>query len=228
MSRVKVTPWHFKANAGDDDNDGDIPERAEGRLPEPPIEIPPLVNVRRLYIRRVEPFSLINPRQRGQDHPGLGRRARRHASFSLCFRHSEHWTPRNEALLEAVLKRARVTKRSWLLTCYANMSQQSFEKSLWLQRNWMHVVAPKEASTCRSKSAKGEWIERSCDSVIACNSLRGKSHKWRWWKTLSRGHTKPCPLWLKGKRRYRNGMSRRCRRCFLATVEEGCQEEVQK
>ena len=27
----------------------------------------------------------------------------------------------------------------------------------------MHVVAPKEASTCRSKGPKGEWIERTYD-----------------------------------------------------------------
>ena len=30
------------------------------------------------------------------------------------------------------------------------------------------------------------------------------------------------------KRRYRNGMSRSCRRCFLATVEEGRQEESKR
>ena len=28
-------------------------------------------------------------------------------------------TPRNEALLEAVLKRARVTRHPWLVACYA-------------------------------------------------------------------------------------------------------------
>ena len=38
----------------------------------------------------------------------------------------------------------------------------------------MHVFAPEKASTCRSKSAKGEWIEKVCDNVIACNSLKGK------------------------------------------------------
>ena len=38
----------------------------------------------------------------------------------------------------------------------------------------MHVVAPKETSTCRSKSPKGEWIEKTCDYVIACNRNRGK------------------------------------------------------
>ena len=45
---------------------------------------------------------------------------------------------------------------------------------------------------------------------------------------LSRGRTKLCPLWLKEKRRYRNGLSRNCHRCCLVTVEEGCQEEAPK
>ena len=38
----------------------------------------------------------------------------------------------------------------------------------------MHVVAPEKASTCRSKSAKGEWVEKVQDYVSACNSLKGK------------------------------------------------------
>ena len=38
----------------------------------------------------------------------------------------------------------------------------------------MHVVAPKEASTCRSKGPQGEWIERTFDYVIASGSLKGK------------------------------------------------------
>ena len=38
----------------------------------------------------------------------------------------------------------------------------------------MHVVAPERASTCRSKSVKGECVEKVYDYVIACNSLEGK------------------------------------------------------
>ena len=34
----------------------------------------------------------------------------------------------------------------------------------------MHVVAPKEASTCRSKGSEGEWIEITYDFVIACHT----------------------------------------------------------
>ena len=33
--------------------------------------------------------------------------------------------------------------------CDANMCPKDFEKSLWFQRNLLHVVVPKEASTCR-------------------------------------------------------------------------------
>ena len=44
----------FKANAEDDINEGGIPERVDARPPDPPIEIPPRVNVRRMYIRKVD------------------------------------------------------------------------------------------------------------------------------------------------------------------------------
>ena len=54
--------------------------------------------------------------------------------FSVLFCHSEGWTPRNEALLEAVLKQARTTGHPWLVACDANMCPEDFEKSLWFQR----------------------------------------------------------------------------------------------
>ena len=48
--------------------------------------------------------------------------------FSVCLWHSEGWSSRNEALLEAVLKRNRTTKHPWLIACDANMSPEDFEK----------------------------------------------------------------------------------------------------
>ena len=48
--------------------------------------------------------------------------------FSVYFWHSEGWSSRNEALLEAVLKRTWTTKHPWLIACDANMSQEDFEK----------------------------------------------------------------------------------------------------
>ena len=41
----------------------------------------------------------------------------------------------------------------------------------------MHVIAPDTAYTCRSKSEKGDWVEKVFDFVIACNSLKGKSRR---------------------------------------------------
>ena len=92
--------------------------------------------------------------------------------FSVYFLHSEGWTPRNEALFEAVVKQAQTTRHPWLAAGDANMCPEDFEKSLWFRREQMHVVAPKEASTCKSKGPKCEWIERTYDCVIACDSLR--------------------------------------------------------
>ena len=59
----------------------------------------------------------------------------------------------------------------------------------------MHVVAPKEMLTCRSKGQKSEWIERTYDCVIACNNLKGIFADEGGWKTLSRGRTKQCLSW---------------------------------
>ena len=90
------------------------------------------------------------------------------------------------------------------------------------------MVAPKEASTCRSKGPKGEWIERTYDYVIASGSLKGKISQMEVAEDFeSRPHNK-CLLWLKEKRRCRNGMSRSCRRCFRVAAEEGCQDEAPK
>ena len=59
MSRVKDAPWDFKANADDDIDDGGIPERVDARPPDPPLEIPSRISVRRMYIRKtdVEKYS---------------------------------------------------------------------------------------------------------------------------------------------------------------------------
>ena len=54
--------------------------------------------------------------------------------FSVYFWHSEGWTPTNEALLEAVVKRVKATRRPWLIACDADMCLEDFEKSLWFQR----------------------------------------------------------------------------------------------
>ena len=39
----------------------------------------------------------------------------------------------------------------------------------------MHVIAPEGLSSCRSKNAKGEWVEKVFDYVTACITLKGKT-----------------------------------------------------
>ena len=54
--------------------------------------------------------------------------------FSVYLWHSEGWTPRNETLLEAVVKRARTTKHPWLIACDANMSPEDLEMNVALKQ----------------------------------------------------------------------------------------------
>ena len=56
--------------------------------------------------------------------------------------HTEGWSPNNEAILVAVLKRAKTTKHPWLIACDATMNAEDFEKSLWFRKDQMHVIAP--------------------------------------------------------------------------------------
>ena len=38
----------------------------------------------------------------------------------------------------------------------------------------MHVTAPEGVSTCRSKNAKGDWVEKVYDCVKVCSTLKGR------------------------------------------------------
>ena len=49
MSRVEGAPWDFKANAGDDVDDGGMPERVDELPRDPAIGTPSRINVRRMY-----------------------------------------------------------------------------------------------------------------------------------------------------------------------------------
>ena len=50
--------------------------------------------------------------------------------------------------------RQKTTTHPWLAAGDANMSPEDSEKNPWFRRERMHVVAPKEASTCRSNGPK--------------------------------------------------------------------------
>ena len=67
---------------------------------------------------------------------------------------------------------SQIAKRPWLTACDANKSPEDFEKSLWFGNDRMHVTAPDGVLTCRSKNAKGKWVDKVYEYVIACNSLK--------------------------------------------------------
>ena len=69
--------------------------------------------------------------------------------LSAHFWHSEGWTPKNESLMEAIVKQMRTTKHPWLRACDADMSPEDFKKSLPFQSR--HGI-----STFRSKGPNGE------------------------------------------------------------------------
>ena len=71
--------------------------------------------------------------------------------LAAYFWHTEGWSPRNEAIPEAVLKRARTTEHPWLTACDANMSPVDFEKSLSFRKCRMHVIVPEGVSTCKRR-----------------------------------------------------------------------------
>ena len=69
----------------------------------------------------------------------MGECQRKLRIFSVYFWHSD---AENEAILAAVLKRARTTKHPWLIACGANISPQDSEKRQWFRNDRMHSIAP--------------------------------------------------------------------------------------
>ena len=78
------------------------------------------------------------------------------------------------------------------------------------------------------RTTRGEWIERTNDYVIACNSLRGTFSQTKVVEDFESRPHKAVSFVVERERRYRNGMSRSWRRYFLVTVEEGCEGAVQR
>ena len=79
------------------------------------------------------------------------------AVYSLDF---EGWTPRNEAFLEAVIRRTRRDRYPWLIACDANMEPETFQLRCRFRKETVFVAAPKNTQTC------AELIGRVHDDVI--------------------------------------------------------------
>ena len=54
VSQVRGTPWDFKSSAGEGIEERVIPERTDSLPLDPPVDLPPRLRTRRMYIRRME------------------------------------------------------------------------------------------------------------------------------------------------------------------------------
>ena len=88
-------------------------------------------------------------------------------------------------------------------------------------------MAPEGVSTCRSRSAKGEWVEKVFDYVIACSSLKGRISDMQ---VIEDFESRPHKAVTFVVERRKAGMERakKCRRRCLDTAEEDYQEEARE
>ena len=90
----------------------------------------------------------------------------------------------------------------------------------------MHVIAPEGVSMCRSKYAKGVWVEKAYDYVIACSRLKERTSDMQVIEDFElRPHTAVTFVVERGKER-QEWRELNCRRCYWDTVEEGYQGEA--
>ena len=94
----------------------------------------------------------------------------------------------------------------------------------------MHVIAPEGVSTCRSKIAKGEWVEKvKIMSQPAKVAQRGKFSMKVIEDFASRPHDAVRSAFVvERKERQDWNEKKKCRRRYLGTAEEDYQEEAPK
>ena len=99
--------------------------------------------------------------------------------FSVYFWHSKGWTPRNEALLEAVLKRARVTRHPWLVAYDANMSPEEFEKKKLVSEEPDACGSSRESFHVQVKNVRRETygLRRFTTTLLRVTALRKDAEK---------------------------------------------------
>ena len=68
--------------------------------------------------------------KRRNHRPNMGDECQeRFAIFAVYAWRPDWWTPRNEALVDAVVKQARTTRHPWLVACDANMDSKKFRRN---------------------------------------------------------------------------------------------------
>ena len=101
----------------------------------------------------------------------MGECQRKLRIFSVYFWHSD---AENEAILEAVLKRARTTKHPWLIACGANISPEDSEKRQWFPNDRMHQ---KECRRADEKMSRENGFRRCMIMSLLATAQNEKSRK---------------------------------------------------
>ena len=158
--------------------------------------------------------------------------------FSVHSWHSEGWTPRTEALLEAVVKQAKVTKHPGLIARCANVCPESFDKSRFKESRVMWWSRKKRRQADQKAQKVGGSKEPMIMSLRVMNSLRKITDGGGGRLRVDAAQSSVSLLWSRETRRCRNGMSRRCPKRFLAysggrlpgsiTKEKGREEEEEE
>ena len=64
--------------------------------------------------------------------------------FAVFFWHSEGSTPRDEALMEAVIEQTRTTRHPWMVASDDKMNPEDFEEEPVVQRESIFIEAPEK------------------------------------------------------------------------------------
>ena len=92
--------------------------------------------------------------------------------------------------MEAVVKQARTTRHPWLVASDANLDAGDFRRGLWFQRGgFVYGSAGSRSIHLSVHWVKGEFIERTCEYLIASKTLQGKISNMEVVGILNQGHT---------------------------------------
>ena len=142
--------------------------------------------------------------------------------------HSEGWTPRYEALMEAVVKQTRTTWHPWWIGCNANMCPEDLQEEPLAQKQaHISIEAPGEGvSTCRSKGPNGECVERTYGYVIASHSLQGKIKNMEVVEDFESRPHKAVTFLVERDKAFVVWREQKCRKFYQDTAVGSCQDEA--
>ena len=147
--------------------------------------------------------------------------------FAVYFWHQEGSTPGNEALMEAVVKQVRTTRRPWLLafllamqTCVRKTSRRAFGSkavtcALRCLEKAIQLADPMVPPVLRV-------YRKDCNYVIASHGLQGKIKNME----VLEDHIRRSLSWYKETKESQVWSEQKCQKLCQHTVVGSCQNEA--